>query len=462
MWADDKRKGLDLAEFGMWLKEAILKDNSRLARFAQQTIDSHDSRGAALSGKVDRDLPPLPVEIETAEEAEWRAYKDTSKDKLGRQADVPGGTKEVLRLGAGIKSWVFLVTMLINFLYCCRGSATEEREAKMYTGPASAAQTHALAGLQQRVAFFIGESPGRVQELDWVDRMVQKAVSYTGEEIGVAQPLTWNQLLPALPPKGSAGIVRAEELASGGVREALLNPTLCFKNESEWPEAPSTAKIRASPKEWKVIAPGLVEHGVCGLVRASEVLKCNGSNVLNGMFGVGKGDLLDDGSEVLRLIMNLIPSNELQRVICGDVATLPYIGSWGAAQICAHEVLLWSSEDIRCMFYIFRLPDVWKPYLAFGEALDGSHFGLAPGELWHLCSLCPPMGWISAVGVCQHLHRRLLLASTSRGAGLPPLREARKDRPFPGSGDHPQVSWWQTYIDNFDRGLVIALATRRR
>ena len=67
------------------------------------------------------------------------------------------------------------------------------------------------------------------------------------------------------------------------------------------------------------------------------------------------------------------------------------------------------------------------------------------------------MGWISVVGVCQHLHRGLLLTSVPRGAELPPLRGAREDRPFPGSGDCSQLSSWQTYIDNFDRGLVIAL-----
>lgn len=177
--------------------------------------------------------------------------------------------------------------------------------------------------------------------------------------------------------------------------------------------------------------------------------------MLNGMFGVGKGDLNESGDELLRLIMNLIPSNELQRTVPGDVDTLPYLGQWGSAQLLAHQVLLWSSEDIKCMFYIFRLPDQWMPYLAFGEPLDGKYYGKPTGELWHLAARVPPMGWLSAVGVCQHLHRQLLLAKPPSGAGLPRTVELRKDRPFPGGSSTVQPSWWQVYIDNFDRGLIL-------
>eukprot|EP00974_Lingulodinium_polyedra_P030831 2968080-Lingulodinium_polyedra.AAC.1 len=44
------------------------------------------------------------------------------------------------------------------------------------------------------------------------------------------------------------------------------------------------------------------------------------------------------------------------------------------------------------------------------------------------------MGWLSSVGVAQHLIRELMLAIPKWGAGLPPSRELRKDRPLPGNG----------------------------
>ena len=107
------------------------------------------------------------------------------------------------------------------------------------------------------------------------------------------------------------------------------------------------------------------------------------------------------------------------------------------------------------MFYIFRLRDEWLKYFVFGEPLSGAYFGLDPTRLYHLAARVPPMGWVSAVGVCQHLHRQLLKTASPLGAGLPPPCELRKDRVLPGGSTQVGMSWWQVYIDNFDEGRVL-------
>ena len=55
-----------------------------------------------------------------------------------------------------------------------------------------------------------------------------------------------------------------------------------------------------------------------------------------------------------------------------------------------------------------------------------------------------PMGWLSAVGICQYLPRRLLLL-----AQLPPHLELRKDRALPAGASGRVTQFYQAYIDTF-------------
>jgi hypothetical protein len=73
------------------------------------------------------------------------------------------------------------------------------------------------------------------------------------------------------------------------------------------------------------------------------------------------------------------------------------------------------------------------------------------------------MGWLSSVGIAQHLHRRLMLTSPSSGAGLPTDQELRKDKELPvcvgtPGGEH----LWQVYLDNFDELRAVAASEAQR
>ncbi len=58
------------------------------------------------------------------------------------------------------------------------------------------------------------------------------------------------------------------------------------------------------------------------------------------------GDVNFDPKEVvLRLIINLQPSNQLQRPIVGDMAALPLFSQWGQCQLLPHECYLYSADD---------------------------------------------------------------------------------------------------------------------
>eukprot|EP00973_Karenia_brevis_P049005 6796361-Karenia_brevis.AAC.1 len=60
------------------------------------------------------------------------------------------------------------------------------------------------------------------------------------------------------------------------------------------------------------------------------------------------------------------------------------------------ETLRWSAADLKCCFYVFRLPPVWRRWMVFERPVPRSVLGLTGDEEIWLCSLVVPMGWISA------------------------------------------------------------------
>ena len=100
-------------------------------------------------------------------------------------------------------------------------------------------------------------------------------------------------------------------------------------------------------------------------------------------------------------------------------------------ELLEQEILLWDAEDLKCAFYVFGIPEAWWRYFVIGKAIDGEHVGGEPGIQYWLAVVVIPMGWLSAVGVCQYLQRRLGRAPRAFGAELPAVSDLRKDKPAP-------------------------------
>ena len=166
--------------------------------------------------------------------------------------------------------------------------------------------------------------------------------------------------------------------------------------------------------------------------------------------------------EVLRLIINLVPSNELFEVSEFDTGSIPHVGQWISVELLGQELLLWSGDDMRCAFYLFGLPVEWAPYMVIDGALDPTLFGQPAGEDMWLYVRVVPMGWINAVGVCQYLMRRLSVERPPAGAGLPRGAELRKDRNHPVNVDLRCSTWWQAYLDGEDLAEAMPTSDARR
>ena len=112
------------------------------------------------------------------------------------------------------------------------------------------------------------------------------------------------------------------------------------------------------------MARGLVQYDLCAIPPRSALITAGGEPVHNGMFGIEKGEE-KDGVSGHRLIMNLIPLNSISQSVEGDVGTLPLLSQMNSLQLHPDEHLVVSSEDLKCMFYLFGMPSSWL--VAFAE-----------------------------------------------------------------------------------------------
>lgn len=215
-------------------------------------------------------------------------------------------------------------------------------------------------------------------------------------------------------------------------------------------------KIHVGHNEMHEIAAELVQRKVCKWIPLSQVLTFRGEKVLNGLFGVEKSSRTESGKPVLRLIMNLVPSNSVLRNYVGAVKNLPQITSWLNLTLEADEqVRVWQS-DMSNAFYLFKLPDGWGANLAFNVVREGSLIGEEKGVDFALSCSVLPMGWSNSVSLMQEASENILLfgnldkdAQISRGSPLPPWITGMVH-----TANNSGKAFWHVYLDNFAAGQI--------
>ena len=283
----------------------------------------------------------------------------------------------------------------------------------------------------------------KVDDVSWADLMSTRSVDYKGEEVRVSLQFRWENIKDALPDE--VGRIALEEVCELGTRDFVVN----FEEYLLPPEAQVYTKpprVMVDEGSWEQICSGLLSKGICTLLPVADLFHVGGQPVLNGLFGVSKEEF-SGGWEVMRLIMNLIPVNRLCRNLGGDVSTLPSWSGMNPFLLKPSEVMLMSSEDIRCFFYLFAVPSSWHRYLGFNKLVPP---GLVPGRFAGmpcvLVSRVLPMGFVNSVAIAQHVHRRI--ARLGLRGGLSPVgghQEIRRDKALPSSSTSYRI-----YLDNFD------------
>ena len=353
------------AKIGAWL----MAQPGNLGKVARQTQSPTPTLHARSSTTSVRELLPLPYHDCSAEEYEhWcRPHpRDPSKAATRRRA---------------VFAWLFLMIVLLNFMYS--GFGLLQKTPVAMCGKANRAQKQARGQLLSWAAYFVDlGSNCQVPAIDWKEKLGQHSVSYTGEVVQRAVPLTLEQILPALPPEELSGRLDALALSEGPMREILQHPERSLLPESERPAVLPKPKVRATQEEWNQIGAECVRRNIFGVIPAKRIITHNGQAVVNGAFGVTKGKEIWSRKRkkmlaVLRLIINLTCSNALQRQITGDVPMLPFFAQWIGLELMEEEVLLWDAEDMRCAFYVFLLPEAWWPLFALEKPIPRASGGVA-------------------------------------------------------------------------------------
>ncbi len=242
---------------------------------------------------------------------------------------------------AGRSAWLFLLLVSLNFMHT--GLASVQGHLAGVCGPLSVAQTAAVDYLGTQVEHFLETDPV-MPDTDWCAYLRLRRTTYSGEMMLKGLQLTWRQMEPALPPAELSGSVDATALAAPALRPFLERPELSIKPRDEWPARLRQVRVRADPAEWQRILVGLFQRRLIRFLREDQLVYWRGAPLLNGAFGVPKGDTSAPDFNVadvaLRFIVNLQPSNDLQNVIMGDIRGLPLFTQWTLCEFAEHECYL--------------------------------------------------------------------------------------------------------------------------
>ena len=280
-------------------------------------------------------------------------------------------------------------------------------------------------------------------DVDFEQLFSVKGVDYQGEEIRLARRVEWESIEASLPEH--VGKLDLRDFCEGGVLHYVTHfeEFLLPLHDQTIGKPP---RVFVDDCSWEPLARGLLDRGICVRRRLKDLHFVGSKLLLNGLFSVSKGEF--KGSvELCRLIMNLKPVNLNTRPLQGDTCTLPMVTQMGAMYLDEGELLVTSSEDLRCYFYLFSVPEAWFKYLGFGKVLPAT---LIPVEErcddWVLCSRVLPMGFLNSVAVAQHVHRNVV--RRCMGSLHPPVGaegELRRDRTF-----SQKSHLFRVYLDNFD------------
>eukprot|EP00971_Amphidinium_carterae_P185357 3680451-Amphidinium_carterae.1 len=145
-------------------------------------------------------------------------------------------------------------------------------------------------------------------------------VGYDGTEVCVAEQLSFDWVVAALPPAGGcAGStpVPILDLVDSGLAHLLSDPSRCLRPSWEWLAVVPRAKIWAETEVCYRLAARMVSLNILAPIEEGDIFCHNGQLVSNVAFGVKKSEMEQ------RFIMNLVPSNGFQRTLEGDIGCLP-------------------------------------------------------------------------------------------------------------------------------------------
>ncbi|CAK0814337.1 unnamed protein product, partial [Prorocentrum cordatum] len=449
-WSDELSfgfgKSIVAVDLAARLVAAVRRHPGSLGNFARSfsmRADTFCGSGGSSNRRV-RDALPLPLPS-TEEVDRWLAHSALPKARRCRRRAVAREVSE--------QAWLYLSVVALNYAFCGRA-----QEGWRHRPTLSKAQTQVYVHLKSRAAA-LAEDPLAMVVVPAIDELAGGCGSaYEGESGVKALPCRLCELAPGLPARECAATLDAIDFVDDEVGAWLRRPELALLDQSDWPDPLPRARVNVETEaDWEELALHLVSLGIFTTLAESELVRARGEPVLNGLFAVEKkGTPAPGATRVTRLILNMVPGNSLLKAHVGEAALLAASTSWTSVVIPEGKLLLWSGDDQKGAFFVWRVPPAWHPYMAVGRPLAGKLFGRSEPVVY-VTSAVIAMGWSLAVPVFQHIHRRLCRLAPPLGAGLPPDGEWRKDcaRPLVEAGSGQDAGWWQVYVDDFDAPEIV-------
>jgi hypothetical protein len=206
----------------------------------------------------------------------------------------------------------------------------------------------------------------------------------------------------------------------------------------------------------------LLKKWLSGIFEAEvpeETVQFRGAPVLNGMFGVHKA-WKETGpgrwQRVFRLIINLIPTNSLQRRLpVRSSCHMAYAPLWGRMVLFEDEVALYYAEDQSYCFHVYRPGSKWRGYFVLNKFASAKFFGLQDGVKRRPRVKSAPMGWKNIVDFIQSAHEKM-----GTLAGVPAALRVQMGQPLPLPDLFTPRDHFSFYVDNFDHTKIVAQSDR--
>ncbi|CAK0797071.1 unnamed protein product, partial [Prorocentrum cordatum] len=401
------------------------------------------------SGRRVRDLLPLPLPSLLAVRR-WCKSRDAGHACRARPV-----ARQVAE-----EAWLLLTVAALNYTYggLCR-------EGWRHRPILSQAQQQAMGFLRSRVVDFLGH-PFERASVSTADAALSEAtVDYSGEPLAKALPCVLAELASGLPQPEHAAELGALDFVEPDVAEWLASPEKALLPEADWPDSRPRARANVADEAGRhELAVHLAELGIFAVLSEDQFVRVRGEPLLNGSFAVAKEGKPGPGCEgATGLILNMVLGNALLKPHVGEASLLAASTSWVSLHMPEGKLLLWSGDDQKGAFFVWRIPKAWHPDMAVGRSPAGALFG-RPERQVYIAPAVIAMGWMLAVPIFQHIHRTLRRLPPPRGAGLPPELEWQKceARPIVELSSGCEAGWWQVYIDDFDAPEIVDEARARQ
>ena len=178
----------------------------------------------------------------------------------------------------------------------------------------------------------------------------------------------------------NTGVCKFAEFCFSNCQAVSGKPELCILPDKGHKLPKLQGRIHVENGELEPITDALINCGVCSWLPLGQVLRFRDQYVLNGLFGVPKPLRSVSGEPILRVVMNLVPSNSVMLQLQGSVKDLPRITSWMSTVIDEGEQEKFAKQTCP----MFSLPLQWGRCLAFNVIRSGDELGLEPGRKYAL------------------------------------------------------------------------------